>query len=145
MTNEIKDTRIENCHRISPPYVATKRILIPKSFHAVLAHHHVSIGLAAAKEEEGVRAQKYLFSPVTPASDLCMSLMCLERACQDSCWKQYGQIFFPPSPSNGSALPLSFSSEQALDPTDSVNIYCTTPPESVENVNTKFGMVFIST
>ena len=33
--------------------MATKRILIPKSFHAVLAHHHISIGLAAAKEKEG--------------------------------------------------------------------------------------------
>ena len=120
--------KLKNHHEISPPYVATKRILIPKGFHAVLAHHQISIGLAAAKEREGVRAQKYLFSPVTPASDLCMSLMCLERACQDSFWKQYGQIFFPPSsPSSASALPLSVSSEQALGPTESVNIYCATP------------------
>ena len=69
---------------ISPPYVAAKRILVPKGFHAVLAHNHISISLAA-KERDGIRAQMYLFSPVTPALDLCMSLMCLERACQDSC------------------------------------------------------------
>ena len=69
---------------ISPPYVAAKRILVPKGFHAVLAHNHISIGLAA-KERDGIRAQMYLFSPVTPALNLCMSLMCLERACQDSC------------------------------------------------------------
>ena len=47
-----------------------------------------------------------------PCLFLCMSRMCRERACHDSCWWQYGQVFFwlPPAPAAAPAPPsLSIS------------------------------------
>jgi len=31
---------------MKPPNVAAKGVLVPKSFHAILAHHHISIDFA---------------------------------------------------------------------------------------------------
>ena len=41
----------------SPPDVAAKGVLVPKSFHAILAHHHVSIDFAVERQDENAKKE----------------------------------------------------------------------------------------
>ena len=84
-------------HEKSPPYVAAKRILIPKGFPAILAHHHISIGLAAAKKRR-VLEHRRTFSVQSVLHQTC--------ACPLCAWREHAKTAAGNSTGRFSSLPL---------------------------------------